>query len=135
VPPDNAKRARSDRGEFAFWLIAPDVCATYAQGYMTRNMAQLMILQLEPVYASGAMIYGFHNWLGMSNYESACRVDLTAWVLQHRKQTVAHIALASRLVAMGVSVANLALGSPFHVHESEDALARALAEVMAKRAQ
>ncbi|HKP60951.1 MAG TPA: hypothetical protein VJV78_29680 [Polyangiales bacterium] len=132
-PPSNAKRACSDRGELYFWLIAPDICATYAHGAMTRNMSQLFLNQLEPVYATGVTIYGFHDWLDMASYDSMCRVDLTAWVLRHRKQTVAHIAATSRLVAMGVSVANLTLGNLFHVHDSQDGLEHALAETLSSR--
>ena len=63
----------------------------------------------------------------MENYESSCRVELTAWVLGHRDRTSLHIGLRSRLVAMGVSVANLALGSLIQVHNDMRSLAAALA--------
>ena len=67
----------------------------------------------------------------MANYDSACRLDLTAWILRRRKHSVVHIATASRLVSMGVTVANLAVGGLFHVHLTEAALELALAETLA----
>lgn len=133
TPPSHAKRASADRGELVFWQMAPDIIATHAHGAMTRELSQFFLAQLEPAYASGDRIYGFHNWLGMESYDSACRLDLTAWVLKRRKQTVAHIAAASRMVAMGVSVANLALGSLFEVHTTEASLQRALNETLKQK--
>jgi len=103
---------------------------TVVTGFMTRDMAQLLMDRADGLYARCREVYGFHNWLGMQNYETACRVELTDWVLRHRHQSVLHIAVASRMVAMGVAVANLALGNLIHVHSTlsglESALARAL---------
>ena len=97
---------------------------------MTREMSQLFIAELNRVYAGGQTVHGFHDWLAMSNYDSACRIDLTQWILAHRKQSIVHIALGSRLVAMGVSVANLALGNALKVYTSVDALERAYVETL-----
>ncbi|HKP63936.1 MAG TPA: hypothetical protein VJV78_44685 [Polyangiales bacterium] len=117
----------SARGSIAFWEVSPGVYATEVGGYMTRDMAQLIIERAEPLYALRGRVYGFHNWFEMENYESSCRVELTAWVLGHRDRTELHIGLRSRLVAMGVSVANLALGSLIQVHSDMRSLASALA--------
>ncbi|MET0791246.1 MAG: hypothetical protein ABW061_06960 [Polyangiaceae bacterium] len=48
---------------------------------------------------------------GMTNYESGLRTDLTAGLMPTRKRIASFpILLHSKLVAMGVTVANLALG-------------------------
>lgn len=99
---------------------------TEVRGMMTRDMAQLIIERAEPLYARGGRIHGFHNWLAMDNYESVCRVDLTAWVLGHRQQSTLHIGLRSRMVAMGVAVANLALGSLIQVYNEPKQIETAL---------
>lgn len=93
---------------------------------MTQEMSSLIIERAEPLYAPDSKLHGFHNWLDMTNYDSVCRVELTAWVLRHRSQSTLHIGVRSRMVAMGVSVANLALGSLIHVYSTEDALEAAL---------
>jgi hypothetical protein len=125
------QRLRSDRGELDVWQVAPRIFATRAQGFITRDLTQQFIRHVDPVYASAGTVYGFHDWIAMSNYESACRIELTAWLLKHRKQTVLHVAVASRIVAMGVAVANLALGNLVHVHWSVANLEKALAETLA----
>lgn len=126
VSPRDAERVTSERGSIAFWEVGPCIYATEVSGYMTRDMAQLIIARAEPLYSRRGRIYGFHNWFEMENYESSCRVELTAWVLGHRDRTALHIGLRSRLVAMGVSVANLALGSLIQVHGDMRSLASAL---------
>lgn len=131
LPPRDAKCIETERGSIAYWELSPRVYLTEVRGYMTRDMARLIIEGAEPMYARVSRVHGFHNWLAMENYESACRVELTSWVLGHRNQTALHIGLRSRMVAMGVTVANLALGSLIRVHDDEASLAAALAETLA----
>jgi len=126
-PPTAAQRIESARGSIAYWELGRAVYLTEVRGFMTHDMAELIIERADPMYRSGGTVYGFHNWFGMENYESACRVDLTAWVLRRRAQTALHIGLTSRLVAMGVAVANLALGSLIHVHNDRRSLEAAIA--------
>ena len=133
VPPATAQRIESERGSIAYWELSRTVYLTEVRGFMTRDMAELIVERADPLYRGGSTVYGFHNWFDMENYESACRVELTGWVLRHRTQTSLHIGLTSRLVAMGVAVANLALGSLIHVHDQprslEDAVHAALRAV------
>lgn len=128
-PPRDAVRIHSARGSFAFWQLRPNVYLTEVSGYMTPDMSRTIIECAEPLYAQGKL-YGFHNWLDMSNYDSACRVELTAWVLRHRRASVLHIALLSRMVAMGVTVANLALGNLIHIHNDSAGLEASLDGVL-----
>ena len=131
VPPADAKRVKVERGELAYWELATRVYATQTTGFMTRAMSNLIMEHGEKLYARGGTVYGFHDWLQMSNYESHCRVELTNWVLSHRAQSVLHIAVASRIVAMGVAVANMMLGSLIHIHANEREIERALRDVLA----
>lgn len=129
-PPLGAARVSNERGTLTFWQIAPHIYVTEVRGFLTEEMSNLLIERAEPLYASVRKLHGFHNWLDMSNYDSACRVELTAWVLRHRAQSALHIGLRSRMVAMGVSVANLALGSLIQVYPNADALEAALQATM-----
>ncbi len=133
-PPLEAARVSNGRGTLTFWQLSPHVYATEVRGFMTPEMSDLIIERAEPLYTATGKLHGFHNWLDMSNYDSACRVDLTAWVLRHRGQSALHIGLRSRMVAMGVSVANLALGSLIQVYGTADALEAALRATLGPRA-
>lgn len=130
VPPQDAARIETERGSISYWELAPRVYMTEVRGFMTREMSQLIIERAEPLYAKPGRVYGVHNWLAMDNYESVCRVELTSWVLGHRERSKLHIGLRSRMVAMGVAVANLALGSLIQVHNEPKQLEAALISVL-----
>ena len=129
-PPAAAKRVRGERGEIAYWELGSGLYVTCVRGGMTRAMSQLIIEEADKLYAGGGTVYGFHDWLLMTHYESACRIELTDWVLSHRAQSVLHIGVASKVVAMGVAVANLMLGSLIHVHTKERTLEQALHDAL-----
>jgi hypothetical protein len=93
--------------------------ASKVEGRLIMPMAELIIEVGERQYEGGGMVYGFHEWLEMTNYESRCRVELTNWVLSHRAQSRLSIAVRSKLVAMGVSVANLVLGNLIKIREDQ----------------
>lgn len=132
-PPPDAKRVSCEQGWLAYWQLAPNAYATCAHGSMTREMSTLIVKHGERLYEGGRVVYGFHDWLEMTNYESASRSDLTSWVLRHRNESVLHVAVRSPLVAMGVSVADMLLGSLIHIHRSAPALDQALAEAFPLR--
>jgi hypothetical protein len=121
----------SNRGSISVWQVAPGVYASCVRGHLDAKMARLIIKVGEPLYALGP-VAGFHDWLEMTGYESQSRVDLTKWVLSHREQSRLFIGVRSKLVAMGVSVANLALGNLIEVHSSARTLESALDRVLAK---
>jgi hypothetical protein len=126
-PPRDARRLDTERGRLAIWTLAPHICVTEVQGHLTQAMSRLIIDYTEPLYAQVRTLYGFHNWFDMTNYDSICRVELTAWVMGHKTQTVVHIGTASRMVGMGVMVAKVALGDMLHAHGNAEAFERALA--------
>ena len=130
VAPADAVRVTSPRGELAYWQLTPSVLATEVRGFMTHEMARTIIERASPLFERQTRVHGFHNWLQMVNYESACRVDLTAWILQNRTKAFLHIAVTSRMVAMGVAVANMALGNIISVYSDEKALSEALRKTL-----
>lgn len=92
-------------------------------------MAQLIIDVGNPMYETG-VVWGFHDWLDMTGYDSSSRIDLTAWVLKNRANSRLSIGMRSKLVAMGVSVANLALGNMIETFSTIAQLEGALAEAL-----
>jgi hypothetical protein len=81
------------------------------------------------MYRTGS-VAGFHHSFGMTGYDSECRIELTNWVMSHRAQSRLFIGLRSKIVAMGVSVANLALGNVIQTHASPATLESALERVL-----
>jgi hypothetical protein len=125
------KRLDGVHGRIFVWRLSSRIYASQVEGYLDRNMAQLIIDIGEPLYGKG-VVSGFHTWFGMTGYATASRLDLTGWVKRHRSESRLFIGLQSRLVAMGVSVANLALGSMIQTFSSAASLEAALAEEMGK---
>lgn len=133
TPPVDALSVVSPRGRCFFWQVAPTVYATEVTGHMTPEMSHLVRTHGEGLYRAREVVVGFHNWLAMTSYDSNCRVELTSWVLGHRAESMLHIGVRSRLVSMGVAVAELAVGKIIQVHKTREALDAAFARVMASR--
>ena len=132
-PPRDAVRLEVDRGDIVLWPLAPHIVVTEMRGHMTPAMSQLLMARIDPLYGKCKKLYSFHNWMGMTGYESSCRVELTSWVLRNKAKTELHIATSSRLVAMGVMVAKVALGDALHVYQDLAALERELVALLGKR--
>ena len=61
--------------------------------------------------ADASPFAAFIDWSAMSSYDSAARSRMTMFVLTHRKRLrVVAILTGSNIAAMGVNVANIALG-------------------------
>lgn len=59
----------------------------------------------------------FNDWELLEHYTTRGRLEITQWALRHRARIVeSHVLVRSRLVAMGVGVANLALGGIYRTH-------------------
>lgn len=130
TPPRDAVRVGSERGSIAYWQLSPLIYASSVQGHMSTDMSRLIIERGGVLFENPGIVSGFHNWLYMTGYDTACRVDLTAWVMRHKARAVLHIGVTSTLVAMGVTVANLALGNLIQVHRSSAELDAALARAL-----
>jgi hypothetical protein len=111
---------RTARGTTRVWVLAPTVYVTVASGHMQEEHAEFLeAYGAERIRRSPGKLHVFHDWLEMTGYDSRCRQRLTSWSVARRDayQEV-HLALRSKLVAMGVQVANLALGGLMRVHTS-----------------
>lgn len=69
----------------------------------------------QTLQASGTRLRVFHDWAKITGYDTEARIHYTNWSQPLIAQVDAvHILFESRLVAMGVSVANLVLGNKLH---------------------
>ena len=127
----DALNVSNSRGDIWVWRLSPLVYASRVTGYLDPSMAKLIIDVANPLYDNG-VVSGFHDWFEMTAYHSQARIDLTNWVLSHRRSKL-FIGVKSKIVAMGVSVANLALGSAIQIYSSPAPLEAALTEALRER--
>jgi len=88
-----------------------DVLATVASVHIVVGDARALTQFVEAVRRKHTSVRIFHDWEAVSGYDSEARVHLTRWTLSAPREALAecHVLVRSRLVAMGVSTAALAL--------------------------
>jgi hypothetical protein len=102
-------------------------------GHLTIELAANLMSDTNRRLAHYSPIYIFNDWWEMKSYDTKARMELTAWAQRIRPRLLGvHLLVRSKLVAMGVSVANIALGSFLLAHaerpDFEAALKRAMSE-------
>jgi hypothetical protein len=81
------------------------------------DLVDIVTQRMEQVLGRGSRIVLFFDLGDMRSYDSVMRVRWTDWVQEHIRQVESLDVIArSKLVTMGVAVANLALGGIIKVH-------------------
>jgi hypothetical protein len=100
------------------WAPASGILLIQLSGIGEEEYAEHVIEAIDRQLERGARLRLFIDMEGMTNYDSAMRTKLTTRLLQCRNEIDAMVVMAkSRIVTMGVSVANLALGGIIRAHE------------------
>jgi hypothetical protein len=128
------KRIAGPKGEALITFPEPWIFVGRIEGRYTVDMVGPYIEHMATVLGGGDAVY-FHDWEKMDGYDSKCRKDMTDWVMKHQEAiTHNHVMVRSKLVAMGVSTANLLLGgSRITSHTARSSFERALAVSCVKR--
>ena len=110
----------TQRGTARLWALAPTVCVTSFAGHMDEAHGELFMRFAERrLREATGRIHVFNDWTAMTGYDSQCRTRLTSWSMANLPAYgEVHMAVRSKIVAMGVQVANLALGGKVRVHAS-----------------
>jgi hypothetical protein len=103
-------RYTSSRGEAVTALPKADVMVLKVTGHLDRPMGLHVLDFASRAALSTKKLHIFCDWAEMTGYESDVRSAFTQWAATHRSKVTFHLLVGSKLVAMGVSVANLALG-------------------------
>ncbi|HEY6880502.1 MAG TPA: hypothetical protein VI299_20905 [Polyangiales bacterium] len=111
----------TERGRARLSSIAPGVYMTCTTGHMEEVHAELFESYGRDRIreAAGSKLTVFHDWFDMTGYDPRCRARLTSWSLanlEHYQE--AHFGVRSKIVAMGVQVANMALRGFMCAHTS-----------------
>jgi hypothetical protein len=124
---------RGARGNMGIWAPASGILLVQLSGFGEEAYAEHVIEGIDRPIARGDRLRLFIDMEGMTNYDSALRTKLTTRLLQCREQIDSMVVLAkSRIVTMGVSVANLALGGIISAHEDRDEFAKAFESELRK---
>jgi hypothetical protein len=99
---------RDERGSLDIFLPMREICVTVAVGHLSAGMARRWIEAIDPHFARGVRFTTFHDWQEMTSYDSSARRALTTWLSTNAPNVVsADFLVSSRIVAMGVSAANV----------------------------
>jgi hypothetical protein len=86
-------------------------CSSFvARGHLSEALARVIVVEGERIAREGHAV-ALHDWSALTGYDTAARHLCTAWMRTHRASfDDVTILVSSALVAMGVNVANIALG-------------------------
>lgn len=120
------ERWLTERGSLEIEEPAPGVVLTRFSGHGQLEHAEGIMERFDAALARHGSIVVFDDWERGEGYDSETRVRLTEYTRARLHRVTFHILVRSRLFAMGLSVANLALGGRLHVTTSRLAFDRAL---------
>jgi hypothetical protein len=98
-------------GALEIWLAAPGVVVQRVRGHAGLKIAQAISDFNDRLILSGVHPLIFDDWMELSGYSTEARVLLTAWAIKRRSGIRGiHVLVKSKLVAMGLAIANTATG-------------------------
>jgi hypothetical protein len=102
------------RGRVTITPLGPRTSHFVVEGARDDVLADAITAEGSRISRDGDGI-ALHDWSKLQSYTSSARAKLTDWMMEHRQGFASvHILVSSNLVAMGVNVANLALGGFLH---------------------
>jgi hypothetical protein len=98
------------RASFRMWVPSPRVFVGQVVGHVPAELLRPLLPGMDRVMGASGGAQLFFEARGVTGYEPRIRTEVVRYVKMHRPQ-VAHfrILVGSRLLAMGIEVANLAL--------------------------
>jgi hypothetical protein len=109
---------RGESGEAKVSQLSKYVTLVRLVGQAEQAAAPIIFRSLEQAFAAGHSLDVFWDLEKLINYHSDVRTESTRVLLTHRPQLHSmHTYSISKLVSMGVSVANLALGGIIRMHK------------------
>ncbi len=124
--PEVLDQYSSAKGESLLTSPKPDMVVLKITGHLDKNMGRRALDLVEKAAASHRVFYLFCDWAEMNGYDSEIRNMYTQWIASNRSRLKVHILVGSKIVSMGVSVANLALGGSLVGYTNRTAFEAAL---------
>ena len=122
---------RGQNGALEITQLAEHVVSLQLSGVNEQSAAPVIERTLTKQFSLTPKLATFWDLGELVNYHSDVRIFATRVLLAHRPQIIAiHTFTRSKLVSMGVSVANLALGGIVSSHPTRDKFADALDQLL-----
>ena len=119
------------RGEVEVLRLRPSLAYIRMVGVAGEPAGQLIERIFAKEFASPPRLYTFWDLRDLQNYHSEVRIRSTHALLASRARLQSvHAFSRNRLVAMGVSVANLAMGGIIKAHTSAETFDAALEQTL-----
>jgi hypothetical protein len=107
---------RWSRGELRI-KVNEHVVYEQVTGYLEKDYVTNITQPVDKLIHAGTKPLIFNDWWELTGYDTDARLKLTDWIFWIRgKITGSHILVRSKIVSMGVSIANLALGGMLTVY-------------------
>lgn len=103
----------TEKGEIRIWSPGPGIAASRVRGVVDRRLLPHFMEPITRILATGHRFMAFHDWEGLTGYDSDTRLRLTAWGVRFARQIekiTILVATESSFVRMAISVTNVALG-------------------------
>jgi len=126
IPPEVLEQYNSGKGESLVTAPKPDIVLMKVIGHLDKVMGRRTLDIVDKLVPQHRVFYLFCDWAEMNGYDSEIRNMYTQWVASNRSRLKVHILVSSKLVSMGVSVANLALGGSLIGYTNRPAFEAAL---------
>jgi hypothetical protein len=118
---------RTAKGSLSIWTPAPTLLVLQIAGHGAGDFCRPCIAAFDQCIAKDAPIRMFVDLEQMHNYDTGLRTEVTRHLVDHKSGLGGlDVLVRSRIVAMGVSVANMALGGLVAMHASRVAFLRDL---------
>lgn len=123
----------ASRGTLQVYTPRPWVLLFAVEGKADLEVAEAIITWTNKMLAGNNRPHVFHDWEHMTGYDSNAREQLTAYVDGVKKQLgSANMLVKSKIVAMGVAVANALLGGTLHGFSERARFEETLQRVLSK---
>lgn len=122
----------ASRGRLALWTLDQGILVFQIVGHGDKSFVAPIVAGFDRSLRHG-LSQMFVDVELMTSYDTELRTEVTAAMARERKRIgCLHILVRSKIVAMGVSVANLALGGLMTIHGSAPPFHHALQAGLAK---
>ena len=132
-PGPDLRTLTTTKGSLEIWQPAPGVVFQRCKGHATVGFSETITQRLDVLLSKGIRPVVFDDWEGLTSYDSGARIHLTAWTAENAsKLRGIHMLFRSKLVAMGVTVANLTLKGGMATYASRPEFESVLAAALAR---
>lgn len=133
--PFESDHWRGRTWELSLYNPAPGVLYTRVMGHADLECVHHLMRAFDRVASlTPDRVEAFHDWERISGYDAEVRPVYTRWSQGHPERIGAlHILVRSRIVAMGITVANVALGGVMTAHNDRAEFEKVRAEAILRR--